>query len=788
MLPNGRNAAAWWAIWGVLALATLIGLWRYSSRTSLPADLVSDTDGLRVQHLTEELSTLSAGLPTSGSPRIDSVDGIPVRSDWQLRLVLTGHAPGDRVTVMASWPDGDRDPAAVEMTLIPYAPLPVRLLDHIVLAVVSLAMLGLSLLVLKKGQHPASAALMLLLALMAASLALEETGSRIGPGAGLWLPGVIWAFTYALSGPAMVEFASCYPRRTTFWERLEPVRKAIWVLGGAVGLSMAICVLLLTSGNRELGYRIGFVGQRLLWVLLLGGVLILAISLVVAFRESDDHASRNRIRWILLGVVLGAGPPLVLNYLVRLLGGTKLMPGMLELLFILLVPIALVISVVQHGLLDVQVAVRRGLVYAPASILVYVVFGGAAVVFTYLVLDASLAGSLPPLTIRYALVFALPLLVFHLLYDPLRRKVQGLVDRVFFRSRIDYGALTRQYAEQIEETVSGRTALELLVSTIESVCSPRWVRLTDLTGEWQEIWTAAQPPVEGVVPDATARFGGIDGLRVDVGPKRSGLAWNEHDRVLLDGLARITASALRREVFQRRLLAEEAERERMEAAARLKDSFLSLVSHDLRSPLGAITVGAEAIARRSAEDDDLARTARSIGRSALRLGGMVDRLLHTALAESDLLRAAPVETDLADAVGAVLERFAPIADHAGVRLISEVSAGTRVCADPALLTESLGNLVDNALRHTPEGSEVTISAERTQTGWRIDVCDEGDGIQPEFIAGIFDKKTVTRDSEGRSGFGMGLPLVAELMRLQGGSASLEKTGPDGSIFSLHLTE
>ncbi len=784
-LPGLRS----WVVWGILAAATLLGIWRYPSRSAFPFETQSGPEGLEIKRVT------SAEAVPSDWPCIESacgllaVEGVEIHTQSQLRLLIAGGANGDVVRVSVASIEPSAEIAEHEVILVPYAPPGERLADTLALALVSVVLLALAFFLHSRSEQPACLPLAALFALLGAALALDEAGGRVFGGVGRWLPAALWAYTYALFPAAMVSFASIYPFRSRLWGRIDWLRPALWLAGVLVGTCMTVGIFLWVTDQSTIGVALSRVAQQGLRVLMLAGTLLVAISLAVAVKDASDHESRNRIGWILVGVVIGAGPPLLLVYLPRLLNLTPVLPEPIANLFLLAIPICLVISVVRHRLLNIELVLRQGLIYGPATIGVYVVFGGVAVAAMYLLLDLTLEFDLPALTIRFAMVLALPVVVFHLLYEPLRRRTQRFIDGLFYRSKYRFGRTVRAFSERVNHRLSAHEVFHDLKESIQSTIEPTWMRIVDATGEWRSAWPTVEAPSKGMEPHATIGFPEQKGLELHLGSRKSGLAVNEYDKALLTSLVNMASIFLRREMLQRQLLQEESERERLEAEARLKDSFLSLVSHDLRSPLAAISLSAAAITHQPVETvgKTASEAARRIERNSARLGEMVERLMHAALLESDLLTASIGECSIREIVDGVIERFQVIAENAEVDLECDIAADVTVRADQALLTEALSNLVDNATRHSPAGAAVRVTALQAEASWRISVSDSGGGVPEEARETLFSGR-VRGDRVSTGGFGLGLDLTRQLMELQGGAVELSSTGSAGSVFTLILPE
>jgi len=777
-----------WAAWTVLAVSALLGLARYTKRIDLPLTVRTARNGVAIVAV-EPGATDSPGLNWPDEPgrfALVGIEGIPVRNPWHVRLALAGRSRGDLVELQLVARDtGEPRPGTSRARLIRgWVPG-----DLVTLALIALTTLGLgAFLLTRRTRHPAAIPLAMALAVIGSAITLDEFGAALGSGWVKWLPGLLWAFIFPLISPAVLEFASAFPARSTFWRRFPWLTRVAWGIGALIGLGTALGAVGYVSGTAPAGLTLYIVAQNLLWLLMIAMVLLVGYSLWYSFRESEEWATRNRIRWVLVGIVAGGAPPLLLIYLPRLFGLAPPLSEVAALNFLLLIPICLTVAVIRHHLLDIRVALRQGLIYGPATLAVYLLFVIVFVGVGYLLLLQVRPGL--PATASVFGVLTLLAIGVHLLYEPLRRRAQNIVDRLFFRTRYDYGNTLRSFSEGLSQRLTGVSALGYLVNQARRVLMPEWITVTDSSGEWAEQWDLIRPVAEAADPEVLVPFPHFEGLELRLGPKRSGMAYHVHDHALLDALTDLTATALQREVLQRRLLAEAAEKERLGALNRLKDDFLSLVSHDLRSPLTSLTLSADLIAMKASEsgDDETRETATRMKRAALQLGHMVERLLHTARVEAGRIEPDLKACDVRACVTSVFDRHDLLADNAGVALENMIEDGVSVLADPLLLQEALSNLVDNALKVSERGSSIVIAAERTGSEWNLLVSDFGPGIPEEIRSTLFERGISRSVQNGRTGFGLGLYLVGELVRLQGGELDLHETSSRGTTFLIRLPD
>ena len=758
-------------------MCTGAGLYRYTLRPSGLEDKVTSS---------REHGGLEIVLDDEEPLLLREVNGMPVRSGWHIRLALAGSLPGDTVGLglLKRETTGPAVPEVREITVTRGFRFP----GLITLFLVGVTTLGLAAFLLyHRDRHQATIPLAAMLAFLGSSLALEEWGARLGPGVWRWLPGVFWAYTYALVAPAMLSFASAFPLKSGFWRRLGWLTRAAWIFGILLGTCIAAGIVLYAGAGSEVGYLLCRKLHSLIWLSMAAALLLVGAGFYVAYRRSPDWATRNRIRWVLLGTLLGGLPPLALIILPRALD----IPFIQEdytLLFLLLLPFCLVISVVRHQMLDISVVVRQGLMYGPATVLIYLLFGAAFVFIIYL--SFNQLGIDLPLTAQVVAILALPLLFFHLLYEPLRKRMQRIVNRLFFRTKYSYGRTVRAFSDELDRSLTGDAAIDYLRSTILQTVMPTWVQVVDIGDAWTEYWNNVERA--DLIEDPLLRlpFHELEGLELWLGPKRSGMAFHTYDRVLVETLVGLTSTGLQREVLQRRLLAEAAEKERLETLARLKDDFLSLVSHDLRSPLSAISMSASLMARRHGEagDGKGVEDAVRIERNAQRLGHMVERLLHAARIEAGSVELKLETCPLADVTSAAIDRHRLSADAVGVSLVNDVGQEAVVRADPLLLQEAVSNLVDNALKVSEQGATVSIGAGRGVGGWELSVSDQGPGIPEERLPALFERGEVSGTMQRTAGFGLGLFLVRSLVELQGGSVELRETSPEGTTFVITMPE
>lgn len=239
---------------------------------------------------------------------------------------------------------------------------------------------------------------------------------------------------------------------------------------------------------------------------------------------------------------------------------------------------------------------------------------------------------------------------------------------------------------------------------------------------------------------------------------------------------------------------DELDRRRREAeeANGRKTRLLAAVSHDMRSPLNAITLTAEVI-RLTAEDPDLATKvpglAQRLQANATALGDLVAALLDISALESGRVALHESEFPLNELLVGECGRLLPLAQAKRLALTAEpVAPAVRLRADRVKLTRVIGNLVTNAVKFTEAGG-VTLSAGLTPEGAVVvRVHDTGPGIPAASLERIFDEFAQLGDSgrDPAKGWGLGLAICRRLVELMGGAITVASQPGRGSVFSVLL--
>jgi two-component system sensor histidine kinase KdpD len=268
---------------------------------------------------------------------------------------------------------------------------------------------------------------------------------------------------------------------------------------------------------------------------------------------------------------------------------------------------------------------------------------------------------------------------------------------------------------------------------------------------------------------------------VGILPGESDSSFEPEQLHLLETFANQTAMAM-----ERVTLAQEAQKERVSAETQsLRNVLLSSVSHDLRTPLAAITGSADTLLHRGENLDAETRTGlvRSIHEEAERLNRIVRNVLSMTRLESGAIQIRKEWQSLEEVVGVVIDRLAGrLNGHSlDVTLSEDLPL---IPFDPLLMEQVLTNLLENALRYTPPGTPIELTARMQGAGVLVELTDRGPGISEGQQERIFDK--FARGKAPGGGVGLGLSICRVIVEAHGGRIWAENRPGGGAVFRFTL--
>jgi two-component system phosphate regulon sensor histidine kinase PhoR len=547
-----------------------------------------------------------------------------------------------------------------------------------------------------------------------------------------------------------------------------------------------------------------------------GGLL----SILASYRKAETRGDRKKIEWILWGLSLGPTPFLFLVVLPELLNSRDIIPEELSIAFFLLIPVSFAISFLKYHVFDIEVVIKRTTVYA---VVLGVVIGLYALVVGAI---SAIVGTFVPQSAAAAAVGVA------VLFEPVRKRVQHLVDRRFFRVQYNFRQTGRNILEAVEAAVDEADLGRIVVSRMNEVIPvERMAVFTSgegtggmrILGErgWGDTAGGGPNPCACAAPDTrlpaaaervfetgvpcsaipaplaeelnlAAVFPITDENQhalgcIALGSKLSAARFTAEDVDLLLQVAAETGLALQRIRLQGQLLLERITSQRLEELNRMKSDFVSYVSHELRTPLTSIKMFTEMLRSGHAR---MGRKAKEylgvIEGESERLSRMVTTILDSTRIEQGVREYRLAPGDLREHVRGAMKTMAyQLKQHEFEVRVIEPRRAMYVMADRDAVVQAVVNLVGNAIKYSPGRKAVTVKLARRNGSVIVSVRDRGRGIPDDALPHLFERfyraPDVRHDIQG---VGLGLPLVHHIMKAHGGSVEISSAVGKGSTFTL----
>ena len=260
--------------------------------------------------------------------------------------------------------------------------------------------------------------------------------------------------------------------------------------------------------------------------------------------------------------------------------------------------------------------------------------------------------------------------------------------------------------------------------------------------------------------------------------------WTADDVRLIEGVAqelRVAITAAEAFEQQRRAVGE------LERLNRAKSDFVSVVSHEFRTPLTGIQGFSEMMSEEELTPEEMREYAGDINKDARRLNRMINEMLDLDKMESGRMQLHREPVDVNAVVTETADRIRPNAPSHPIRLTLDPAVGD-IQGDRDKLTQVMTNLMNNAVKYSPSGGEIVVATRAEGDAVHVLVRDHGMGIPKEALGSIFERYGRVESPATRhiQGTGLGLPIVRQIVQLHGGTVWAESTVGEGSVFHVNL--
>jgi len=524
--------------------------------------------------------------------------------------------------------------------------------------------------------------------------------------------------------------------------------------------------------------------------------LLMALGIMFYnFFGAKSAKTRQQMRIVLVSCLAALLPIVIFNLLPEAIWGKgqAIVSSGFSLVFIGLIPLGMGYAVVTQKLMDIDIVIRRTFVYGVIT-LVMAAFLSIAI-FISILLRESIS---VPQEVALALLIGCLAAV---LFGPLKNAAEATNDRLFYKDRYDYRKIVTALGNSLKSIKEFNEMSRVIVGTTVRTLNLSGGCLFALTDNDEYELSVAQGPLIDLefqrklielikkqkdliaFPNAASAFEPEVSFMIplttgqrDVGvlclsQKVTSQEFTSDDMYLLQGFASVATVALHRALLIRDVS--------------LRDNFVSIASHELRTPLTAILGYAELLVRREPQSEERKRWASVIVESSQTIAAMLDDLLNVSRIQSGRVSVKLESVHLPDVVK---ERLAIVReDIQKHNLEVDFESGLpKVLADRDKLGQVITNLVSNAVKYSPAGGTVFISARNDPGQHRlvVSVKDEGMGISAADREQLFTTfHRINRpETQGIRGSGLGLYIVKEWVEIMGGDVWLESELNRGSIF------
>ncbi len=222
----------------------------------------------------------------------------------------------------------------------------------------------------------------------------------------------------------------------------------------------------------------------------------------------------------------------------------------------------------------------------------------------------------------------------------------------------------------------------------------------------------------------------------------------------------------------------------------VRRDFVANISHELKTPIGAVGLLAEALSSASDDPEQVRRFAKRLTKESERLARITQEIIELSRLQAvDALTKADL-VDIDHVVALAIDQNRVVADSHNVQLASGGDAGAEVYGDEALLAVALHNLISNAIQYSPQGSRVGVGVSNSDGVVEIAVTDQGVGIAEEEQDRVFERffRTDPARSRNTGGSGLGLSIVKHVVQNHGGDIRVWSQVGSGSTFTIRLPE
>jgi signal transduction histidine kinase len=223
-----------------------------------------------------------------------------------------------------------------------------------------------------------------------------------------------------------------------------------------------------------------------------------------------------------------------------------------------------------------------------------------------------------------------------------------------------------------------------------------------------------------------------------------------------------------------------------------KDKLFSIISHDLRGPIGGLKSFVQLlISTRDLTDvKTILKDLKAIQANAASTFDLLENLLAWSISQQNHIKCTPVSIDLYERVDSIINLFTGLSQTKDIRIINAIEKGMLIHADKDMISTIIRNLLSNAIKFTPNGKKITIGCEVNEKGVCVYITDEGKGLDDLHLKRLFRKSDyfTTYGTNGEKGSGLGLLLCKDFIEKHNGEIGVKTKVGKGSTFHFSIPQ
>lgn len=560
-------------------------------------------------------------------------------------------------------------------------------------------------------------------------------------------------------------------------------------------------------------------------MLLFSSLITGTLLLIFKYKKVNDVPGRRKIEWIFWGMAIGVGPFILFWLIPNIFSLKYLLNEEFILAFLIVVPVTFVIAVVRYQLLDIEILIKRSIIYFVLIALLMFLY------FEIIYFSSSYFTKYPGYESKDLYIIAAILTA--LLLNPLRIKIKNFVDKIFYREKYTFDKAIKKISLLTKECLTYEELGKMLINEISLLIPVRSIALVSRTLNGDRLRVFAQnnfdllqknirafrlknilfnaelPFALGNKVESGFKFNNklevllrrwqialIIPLSVEsneaigaiiLGDKLSGVNYSVYDYELLNTIAISASLAVRRMELQEKLIKEEVELEKAKEISELKSYFVAGVSHDLKTPLSAIKIFSELLQNENITKIKSKEYLSIIAGETERLKRMIDNVLDFSKVEKGLKQFSFRKIDLNESACEVLKRMNY---ELGMKKFSVdeclSSEPLYINGDPDAVNSILENLISNSIKYSDKIKYLKVSTKLENEAAELKIEDSGKGISESNLKHIFDPfyREVSVESSNIKGAGLGLSIVKNFVKAHKAEIEVQSCEGTGSTFKI----